>query len=150
MRIPFIIQPRSSVLTAILLGSVALGCGGRGESAVTPPPISPTDVALTLALTTPHDDDGAVLVTITGPSVLGVVARPGLEADESQVTSNGLTTSTIIFRGNLANGPIGEIRVRGADAGAAYTVQVRQVAARASGGYALRTDLNAYRLTIQR
>ena len=89
-------------------------------------------------------------MTITGPSVLGVVARPGIEADESQVTSNGSTTSTVIFRGNLATGPIGDVRVRGADVGAAYVIQIRQVAARASGGYALRADLGAYRLTMQR
>jgi hypothetical protein len=149
MRIPFIKQ-RSAVFTAILLGSVALGCGGRGESAVTPPPMLPTDVSLTIALTTPNDNDGAVLVTITGPSVLGVVARPGLEVDESQVTSNGSTTSTIIFRGDLTSGPIGEIRVRGADAGAAYATQIRQVAAGSRGGYALRPDVSAYRLTVQR
>ena len=57
------------------------------------PSASPAEASLTIALTTPNDDDGAVLVTITGPSVLGVEARPGLEADESQVTSNGSTTT---------------------------------------------------------
>jgi hypothetical protein len=150
MRSPFSTRSQPLVLAGILLASAALGCGGRGDSAVTPPSASPTEASLTIALTTPNNDDGAVLVTITGPSVLGVVARPGIEADESQVTSNGLTTSTIIFRGDLANGPIGGIRVRGADAGAAYAVQVRQVAARASGSYALRSDLSAYQLTMQR
>jgi hypothetical protein len=61
-------------------------------------------------------------------------------------TENGLTTSTVLVRGNLTSGPIGSITVRGADARAAYTTEVQQVAAGASGGYAQRADLTAYRL----
>jgi hypothetical protein len=58
-----------------------------------------------------------------------------------------LTTSTVLVRGDLTSGPIGSITVLGADARGAYTTQVQQVAAGASGGYAQRTDVAAYRLT---
>jgi hypothetical protein len=153
MRIPSNIRSRPTTLAAILLTAIALGCGGRADSPVTPPKgeSSTGDVRLTINLTTPNNDDGAMLLAITGPSIRGVTASTGLEMDESRVTSNGATTSTIIFRGNLASGAIGEVTVRGQDFdAAAYTMQVRQVAARASGGYALRSDLSAYRVTVRR
>jgi hypothetical protein len=69
---------------------------------------------------------------------------------ERTTTENGLATSTILVRGDLVSGPIGSITVRGADARVAYTTEVQQVAAGASGGYAQRTDLMAYRLATGR
>ena len=69
---------------------------------------------------------------------------------ERTTTENGLATSTILVRGDLVSGPIGSINVRGADARVAYTTEVQQVAAGASGGYAQRTDLTAYRLATGR
>ena len=96
---------------------------------------------------TPNAGDGGILFTVSGPSILGVAARSGLEMTQRTTTDNGLTTSTVLVRGGLTRGPIGSITVRGADARAAYTTQVQQVAAGASGGYAQRVDLTAYRLT---
>jgi hypothetical protein len=153
MRTQPISQSRPTALAAILLTAFTLACGGRADSPVTPPKGSDSavDVRLTINLTTPNNDDGAMLLAITGPSIRSVTASTGLEVDESRVTSNGATTSTIIFRGNLASGAIGEVTVGAQDFdAAAYTLQVRQVAARASGGYALRSDLSAYRVTIRR
>jgi hypothetical protein len=104
---------------------------------------------LTMALTTPNPDDGAILFTVTGPSVLGVTPGQGVEMMEARATSNGTTTSTILLRGSLGNGAVGQLAVRGLDLGGTYTVQFLQAAARASGGYVQRTDLSAYRLTIR-
>lgn len=153
MRIPNTIRLGTSLVAMIALmasvGTVA-GCGGR-EAASPTPTQSPADVSLTITLMTPNAGDGAMLFTVTGPSILGVTARPGLEMTESSSsTVNGQTTSTILVRGDLTSGPIGSLTVRGADAGAAYTMEVRQVAAGASGGYALRADLTAYRLAMRR
>jgi hypothetical protein len=105
---------------------------------------------LTMELITPNGDDGAILFAITGPSILGVTPSAGLELVESRATSSGMTTSTIVVRGNLSSGILGQIAVRGLDLDAPYTVQIREAAARGSGGYAQRTDLSAYRVTIQR
>jgi hypothetical protein len=128
---------------------LVVGCGGREAASLTPTQ-SPAEASLTLTLTTPNAGDEAILFTVAGPSVLGVTARPGLEMTESSSTDNGRTTSTILIRGNLTSGPIGSLTVRGADAGAVYTTEVRQVAAGASGGYALRADLTTYRLAMRR
>ena len=129
------------------IGSMATGvaCGGGETPSETPDP-TPAEATLTLTLTTPNAGDGGILFTVSGPSILGVTARSGLEMTQRTTTENGLTTSTVLVRGNLTSGPIGSITVRGADARAAYTTEVQQVAAGASGGYAQRADLTAYRL----
>jgi hypothetical protein len=108
-----------------------------------------TQGARTMELSTPNADDGAILFTVTGPSVLGVTPETGVEMLETRATSNGATTSTILVRGTLANGAVGQLAVRGLDLGGTYTVQILQVAARASGGYAQRTDLSGYRVTVR-
>ena len=105
-------------------------------------------VARAIELATPNADDGAILFSVTGPSVLGVTPGPGVEMLETRATSNGATTSTILLRGNLTSGALGQLSVRGLDIGGTYTVQILQAAARASGGYAQRTDLSGYRVTI--
>jgi hypothetical protein len=69
---------------------------------------------------------------------------------ERRSIENGRTTSTILVRGDLTSGPIGSLTVRGADVGAVYTMEVQQVAAGATGGYALRADLTPYRLATRR
>ena len=143
---------RVRLATSLLAMSAAVvivvGCGGREATSLTPTQ-SPAEATLTINLTTPNAGDGAILFTVAGPSILDVTARPGLEMTESRSTANGQTTSTILVRGDLTSGPIGSLTVRGADAGAAYATEVRQVAAGASGGYALRGDLTAYRLAAQ-
>lgn len=149
MRIPNSLRLGTSLVAMFALAVIAVGCGGREAASLTPTQ-SPAEVSLTITLTTPNAGDGAVLFTVAGPSILGVTARPGLEMTESSSSDNGRTTSTILIRGNLTSGPIGSLTVRGADAGAAYTTEVRQVAAGASGGYALRADLTTYRLAMRR
>ena len=146
MRIPHTIRLRTGLMA--MFGSMATvgACGGNDSPSETPTP-TPTEVTLTLTLTTPNAGDGGIVFTVSGPSILGVTARSGLEMTERTTTDNGLTTSTVLVRGDLTSGPIGSITVRGADARAAYTTAVQQVAAGASGGYAQRADLTAYRLT---
>lgn len=149
MRIASTIRLGTS-LAAMSAAALSFAACGGGE-AVSVTPKTPAEVTLTLNLTTPNADDGAALFTVTGPSILGFTARQGLEMTETgSSTENGWTTSTILVRGDLTSGPIGSLTVRGADAGAAYTTELRQVAAGARGGYALRADLTTYRLATQR
>ena len=146
MRIPHTIRLWTGLMA--MFGSMATvgACGGNDSPSETPTP-TPTEVTLTLTLTTPNVGDGGIVFTVSGPSILGVTARSGLEMTERTTADNGLTTSTVLVRGDLTSGPIGSITVRGSDARAAYTTAVRQVAAGASGGYAQRADLTAYQLT---
>ena len=149
MRIPNSLRLGTSLLAMSAWVALVVGCGGR-EAAPLTPTQSPAEATLTINFTTPNAGDGAILFTVAGPSILGVTARPGLEMTQGSTTENGRTTSTILVRGELTSGPIGSVTVRGADAAAAYTTEMRQVAAGASGGYALRADLTAYRLAMRR
>jgi hypothetical protein len=132
--------------TSLAAMATVVACGGGEVPSETPNP-TPAEVTLTLTLTTPNAGDGGILFTVSGPSILAVTARSGLEMTERTTTDNGFTTSTVLVRGDLTSGPIGSITVRGVDSRAAYTTQVQQVAAGASAGYAQRADLTAYRLT---
>jgi len=146
MPIPHTIRLGTSLLAMVGSMATVVACGG-GEAASGTPNQTPAEATLTLTLTTPNAGDAGILFTITGPSILGVTARSGLEMTENTTTDNGRTTSTVLVRGDLTSGPIGSITVRGVDSRAAYTTQVQQVAAGASAGYAQRADLTAYRLT---
>ena len=145
MRIPHTIRLGTGLVAIVGSMATVVGCGGGEAPSETPSP-TPAEATLTLTLTTPNAGDGGILFTVTGPSILGVTARSGLEMTQRTTTANGLTTSTVLVRGALTSGPIGSITVRGADARAAYTTEIQQVAAGASGAYAQRADLTTYRL----
>ena len=145
MPIPHTIRLGTGLLAMVGSMATVVACGGGETPSETPNP-TPAEATLTLTLTTPNAGDGGILFTVTGPSILGVTTRPGLELTERTTTDNGLTTSTVLVRGALTSGPIASIRVRGADARAEYATEVQQVAAGASGGYAQRANLTAYRL----
>jgi len=150
MRAPFYDRwHRASVIT-VVIAALTMGCGDGKNAPVTPKEALSSDVVLTIDLRTPNADDGAVLFDVLGPGVLSVSTYPGLQIDQGQSTTNGVTTATVAVRGNLTSGAIGEFRVPRANSKAEYTVRLRQAAARASGGYADRPDLTAYRLSIQR
>ena len=114
------------------------------------PRFAPLQGTVSLALTTPNADDGALIFTVAGPSILGVTPATGLELIESRATASGVTTSTILVRGNLASGTIGTLTVRGVNVDSPYTTQVREAAARQSGNYAQRSDLSQYRVAVQK
>lgn len=150
MRTPFVgWWPRASAIT-LLFAALTTGCGDGKNAPVTPKEALSSDVVLTIDLRTPNADDGAVLFDVVGPGVLSVSTYPGLQIDQDQSTTNGVTTATVAIRGNLTSGAIGEVRVPRANIDATYALRMRQVAAGASGGYADRTDLTAYRLSIRR
>jgi len=105
---------------------------------------------LTLSLQAPARDDGAILLTLTGPSILAVRSGAGLELAESRdVVTGGAARSRVLLRGTIAAGAILQVDVPGSATAAQYQATVQQVAARASGGYALRTDPAAYVLSLR-
>ena len=105
---------------------------------------------LSLSLTTPNADDGAIVFTVSGPTIIDLTPAAGLEVAETRVTELGKVTSTVLVRGNLSSGVIGHLTVRGLDVDSPYAIEVREAAARASGGYVQRTNLGAYRLQAQK
>ena len=107
---------------------------------------------LTVTLQAPANrDDGAILLTLSGPTVLAL--RPGQGLEMAEVRDNagpgGGVRSRLMLRGLISPGALLEVDVPGSAAASQYTASAQQVAARASGGYAQRADLSAYQLTVR-
>ena len=120
------------------------------RDATVSPRFAALQATVSVTLATPNADDGAVLFTVSGPSILGVTPASGMELVESRATANGATTATILVRGNLVSGVIGTLTVRGVHVDSPYTTLVYEAAARASGNYAQRADRSQYRVTVRK
>lgn len=104
---------------------------------------------LSLELTTPASDDGAAIIKIDGPSVLGVVGTSGVEIAARPSGTTAVTSRTIMVRGSLTNGVIARVTIRGIHLGdPTYAATVLSVAAR-KPSYALRETLTSYRATLK-
>jgi hypothetical protein len=105
---------------------------------------------MTLELVTPNSDDGAAIIRIDGPSVLGVAATAGLELVSRPTGTTPVTSRTILLRGNLTSAVVAQVSIRGVDAGSpSYTATVVSVAGRQSAGYVQRQNLAAYRANMK-
>ena len=109
---------------------------------------------LTVALQAPANrDDGAILLTVSGPTILALRPGPGLEMAEVRDAPGaggaGVARSRLLLRGLIAPGALLQLDVPGSASASQYSASVQQVAARASGNYAQRADVAAYQLTIR-
>jgi len=120
------------------------------RDATASPQFAANRATLSMTLTTPNADDGGIVFTVSGPSILGVTPAAGVDLIETHTTSGGTTTSTILARGTLANGTLGTLTVRGLNVDSPYTAEIKEAAARASGDYAERTNLSGYRIQVQK
>jgi len=108
---------RATLLTCIV--SLVLGAGCSNST-------GPVAGILNVSLSSPHPDDGAVLLSISGGRVDSVEsigyqiysARPAPE------------TLKLIITGNLAGGPIARIHISDLRQASRYDVSLDQVAAR--------------------
>lgn len=114
---------------SLALALAVVRCGGDNGGTAN----SPVPGTLGLSLESPNNDDGAVLVTVTGGPIDGVVAA-GYQTYSSQVDAN---TRRIVVVGNLVSGVLVRIQVPDLSRKASYIVTVQQVAER--GTYALRS-----------
>jgi hypothetical protein len=128
-------------LTVRLL--VALALGGAGSCSEASGPVAGV---LTVSLTTPNPGgDGAVLLTVTGPSPLTSAAVPS--ASNLELFSQALSTTTrFAVTGTLTNGAVVTIGVADTRKVAQYAATVQAVAAQ---DYQLRS-LGGYSLTVSR
>lgn len=109
-------------LAALVVG--AANCGGGGGD--TPPPVPGY---LTLTLSTPNSNDGAVLFKIQGGTVDSMVA--GAMVQQGSYVINPTFTRAVVA-GNIVDGIIAKIHVPDVGKVASYTVAVEQVANRTS------------------
>ncbi|PYO95491.1 MAG: hypothetical protein DMD62_01185 [Gemmatimonadetes bacterium] len=112
---------------------------GCGE----PPPSATQSATITLvvSLVTPHADDGALILTITGPDLESVVTTPYVAY--ARATGSGTLRITVV--GDLVAGPVVTLRLSVPHDAAAYAGTVEQVAQRTD---TLRDALTGYGLTI--
>jgi len=97
---------------------------------------------VTLRLTTPHADDGAVLFEVSGPPIDTAIAVNASLRLFTRRTSGSTIVGVVV--GVVANGAVVTLQVP--DAGApGYTARVLEVADRQN---ALRSSLTGYALTV--
>lgn len=130
-------------LLALALGLVlaaTVGCGGGDSSTEAP---GPTPGTVTVSLTTPRTDDGAILFTVSGPDMTQLAASSATlyfrHAQEG-------TTITAVLVGDIAGGALLTFHVPDVAATGAYTASIQQVADRSN---ALRGSLAGYTLTVE-
>jgi hypothetical protein len=107
----------------VLFGLGLAGLGGCSSEA--PGPASAT---LGLSLSSPAQNDGAVLFTITGGPVDSIESM-GFRVYS---TSPGANTYRVIVAGQLASGPIARVHIPDERRSADYAAMVEQVATRES------------------
>lgn len=126
-----------TLTTATLLAGLACNEGPTG----TPPAGGP--LTLTVTLTTPADDDGAILFTVSG----GTVEAPTAASPDQELFTRvtGVNALGVVVVGDLSSGAVLEFEApEGSDA-SSYTATMVQVADR---GNRLRQDLSGYGLGI--
>src|SRR5438128_6138233 len=99
--------------------------------------------ALTLRLTTPHADDGAMTFEVSGAPIDGATAVDASLRLFTRRESGSTVIGAVV--GALDNGAVVTLHVPDVGAAARYTTTVRAVAARQD---ALRTSLAGYALKV--
>jgi hypothetical protein len=132
---------RTAVLAPLLVFLAACGAGSStGASGGNEPAVPGW---LTVQLTTPYTDDGAVQLRITGPAVDSVVAEPAY--DGFGMAANG--AADLVMAGSISTGNVARFRVADINRASSYNVSV--VAAAQSGTFALR-NTSGYRAVVVR
>jgi hypothetical protein len=128
---------RDVLMTAVGLALAAtVACGGSDGTT------GPTAGTLTVTLTTPNTDDGAILLTVSGPDMTQIaVDDTSLYVRYAQ---DG-TTVTAVLVGDLESGSLVTFHVPDVDAVSSYSATITQVADRSN---VLRGSLTGYALTV--
>jgi hypothetical protein len=132
---------RTAALAPLLVLLAACGAGSStGASGGNEPAVPGW---LTVQLTTPYTDDGAVQLRITGPAVDSVVAEAAY--DGFGMAANG--AADLVMAGSISTGNVARIRVADINRATSYNVSV--VAAAQAGTFALRNTAG-YRAVVVR
>ncbi|MFL5448001.1 MAG: hypothetical protein ACJ8A6_10410 [Gemmatimonadales bacterium] len=120
----------------VVAGAVGMlnGCSGQ--------PSAPVAAALQVSLSTPFNDEGALLFTVTGGRVDSVDA-PGYTLYTSRPDP---ATLQVILTGNLSSGIVARIHIPDERVGSQYSATVSQAAARETY---IEHDPASYRLDLR-
>ncbi|MEJ7811049.1 MAG: hypothetical protein WKG32_11620 [Gemmatimonadaceae bacterium] len=137
---PALMHPRvrQLALAATLVSiAIASACGGDKPS-------GPQAGDLTVRLTTPYTDDGALLLHVTGPEIAAVSAASSASTVHARTGAGGYMVAVF---GDLGAGPLVRITVPDVRQASRYTVTVVEAADRAN---AIRATLGGYAFTVGR
>ena len=98
---------------------------------------------LTLSLTTPFADDGAILISITGPDIGTVRTTSGSLAVHSRAMAGGVRVAVF---GDIASGSLLRIAVPDASQPSKYSATVIEVSDRTNG---VRSALTGYKAKVE-
>ena len=127
------------IFAMVAVLSLGAACSGDSTGGDAQPGV------LTVRLTTPRSDDGAMTFEVSGPAIDSViVVDASLRLFTRREGEGGSTVSGVVV-GALADGIVVTLRVPDVGAAAGYTARVLEVADRQN---ALRTSLAGYALTV--
>lgn len=127
---------RSVLRSAALAAAVLVACD-KGST-------GPEAGDLVLRLATPHADDGALVLTVTGPEIGAVKPAAAGLIVHSRPAGNGVKVAVF---GDVAAGPVLRLTVPDVDRVSQYAATVTEAADRAN---AVRAGVAEYRLTVSR
>src|SRR5438045_1133843 len=131
------------VLAALTALGIAAACSDKGTGSVPPgPPPSPPLSGVVVALATPNSNDGAAIVTLTGPDVGTLQAADSHYVVFSRASGQDLH---VIVVGNLSAGPLFTAKISGTHTLSAYSGSIQQVATR---GDSVLGSLSGYQLNV--
>jgi hypothetical protein len=134
---------RKSFATLAPIALFALAaCSSDGLTSTTTPPPAPTGGWLTLQLSSPHTDDGAVQFSVSGAGIDSVKL---VGYDGFATIDNG--TANLLVTGQVGNGDVARVFVPDLSLTSRYRASVAAAAAR--GTYALQS-LGGYRVVLVR
>ncbi len=128
------------VMAASLVAFGGAACGDDDPAGPVDP--GPTAGTLTVTLSTPNADDGAILLVVTGPDMTQVAtANPALYFRHSEAPGQ----LRAVFVGDIGDGDLLSFRVPDVDAVASYVPTIVELAdrdneLRDSAGYQLTVD----------
>lgn len=130
-----------SSLVAVFM--ILSSCGGESKGTTEPPLPDPGE--LTVQLTTPNADDGAIMLSISGlQNTTEIKASSGSYVSYSR--QDGSTATVAVF-GEIASGSLVHFAVPDLAAAATYHVTLREVADRSG---AIRSLKNGYTISLGR
>ena len=130
---------------ALLIVAASTACAGSSDSSLVDPTPEPTVTAgwLTVQLTNPNSNDGAVQLSISGPGLDSVRAASPYAGHGAVMSGVG----NVVVTGSVGTGSVAQLWVRDLSKVAQFSANVSAAAARTT--YALQ-DVSGYRATVVR